>query len=186
MTLSELIRILETLADGHGKHVVTLREVAAMGHASRPAAAMTLLRARKSGLVDRVRSLWINRLSPPALEEVALALCVPSYISFESALYHHGVLSQSPRGALRLATPRRSQNIPTPWGDILCTHLKQNLFFGFDRNRMAHPEKAWLDMVYIRGLQFGRDSVLTETFYTDTLDRKRLKEFGKRYPVWVR
>lgn len=185
MTITELVQVLERLADNHGKHVVTLREVAAMGQASRPAAGMALIRARRGGLVDRVKNLWLNRLSPPAIEEIALAMVIPSYISFESALYHHGILSQSPRGALRLATPRRSQKVTTPLGDIHCVHLKAGLFFGFNRDRMALPEKAWLDMVYIRGMEEGHDTVLTETFYTESLDHKRLKEFGQRYPDWV-
>lgn len=185
MNLVDFLQILQTLAKTHGKRVFLLREIAALSGASRPATGMTLLRAQKKGLVFRVGNLWVNRADPAPLEEIALALRSPSYISFESALYRRGVLSQSPRGALTLATPRRSGSFVTPLGTIRFIHLKNDLIFGYDETRLAYSEKAWLDLVYIRG-RSGRRILWTEQFYPETLNRKRLKQFAGHFPLWVR
>lgn len=184
MKLVEFLQLLQGLAKTHGKRTFLLREIAALSGASRAATGMTLLRAQKQGLVFRLGNLWVNQLDPPPLEDVALALRSPSYISFESALYRRGILSQSPRGQLTLATPRRSGVFATPLGAIRFIHLKTELFFGYDEARMAYPEKAWLDLVYIRGRR-GREGIWTEKFYPKNLNRKRLKDFSKKFPPWV-
>lgn len=181
MTLVDLIQLLQRLIRENGKRLFLLREIAALSGASRASAGMALLRARKKGIVFRVGNLWINRLDPPELSEIAFALRSPSYLSFESALYRQGVLSQSPRGALTMATSGRSGQFETPWGTIRFVHLKRDLFFGYDAQRLAYPEKAWLDLIYIRG-RSGRSQIITETVYLERLNRKRLKEFGRRFP----
>lgn len=181
MTSLKLVQLLQKLARDHRKKVFTLRDMASLGGESRPAAAMTLVRAAKKGLIGRVGNLWINLMDPPELLEVALALPSPSYLSFESALYRQGLLSQSPRGELTLATAGRSRLLRTPLGSIRMIHLKPSLFFGFDGNRIAFPEKAWLDLLYLRGRR-GRTGLATEEFYLEGLDRKRLIKFARSFP----
>lgn len=185
MTLIHLIQLLQRLTREHKKKVFNLREIAALARESRPSAAMTLLRGAKKGLVARVGNLWINLMDPPDLLEVALSLRSPSYLSFESALYRHGVLSQAPRGALTMATTGRSQRFEAPLGMVQFIHLKPSLFFGFDERRIAFPEKAWLDLLYIRG-RGGRRGMITEEFYLEKLNKKRLREIAKKFPDWVR
>lgn len=178
MNQIELMKILQKLSQEHRKKIFLLKEIAAYSGLSRPQVAMSLLRGLKKEILWRVKNHWINRLDPPTLEELALTLVSPSYISFESALYHHHVLSQSPRGGLTLATTSRPRRIDTPLGRIEAIHLKSDLFWGYDAHRMALPEKAWLDLHYIRsrkGLQFP------EVFYLDQLDQKKIKSFLKNY-----
>ncbi|HCU25192.1 MAG TPA: hypothetical protein DF383_09250 [Deltaproteobacteria bacterium] len=184
MSQLELVQKLIQSARDHGKKIFSLREIAALSGASRSAVAMTLLRAQKKQLVFRVANLWVNQLDPPNLTEIALSLRSPSYLSFESALYRHGILSQSPRGALTLATTKRPGEFDTPLGRIRFIHLKNSLFFGYDENRIAYPEKAWLDLIYIRGRQ-GREAAFSETFYLENLNQKRLKEWMEKFPDWV-
>ena len=184
MNLVDFLKLLQGLAKDHAKRVFLLREIAMLSGSSRAATGMTLLRAQKKGLVFRIGNLWVNHLDPPRLIEVALALRSPSYLSFESALYQQGILSQSPRGGLTLATPRRSGIFETPLGRIRFIHLQSSLFFGFDETRTAYPEKAWLDLIYIRG-RSGRDGIFTEQFYPKYLNRKRLKLFSARFLDWV-
>lgn len=180
MTQIDLVRILQRLARDHKKRVFSLREIASLGAVSRPAAGMALIRGEKNGIVSRVRTCWINQLDPPALMEIAFALASPSYLSFESALYHHGIISQSPRGALTVATAGRPGRVKTPWGAIQLIHLKRSLFFGYDVHRIAYPEKAWLDLLYIRG-RSGRRGLVTETVYPERLNSRRLKMFEKKF-----
>lgn len=178
------MQLLQRLARDHKKKIFSLREISALASISRPAAGMLLLRASRNHLVFRARNLWVNLTDPPELIEVGLALASPSYLSFESALYHHNVLSQSPRGGLALVTTGRPRQVETPLGTIRFTHLKPGLFFGYDENRIALPEKAWLDLLYIRGRK-GRSGMITETFYLRRLNRQRLRSFAARFPEWV-
>lgn len=184
MKAVDLIRWMRRLHEDHHKRVFFAKEIAALSGESRASAAMTLIRAARKGLVERVGNLWINLIDPPELLEVALAYRPSSYLSFESALYRCGLLSQSPRGGLTLATPTRPQVVKTSLGVIRFIHLKPNLFFGFDERRIALPEKAWLDWLYLRGLR-GRGQPITETVYSARLNRRRLKEFAQRFPWWV-
>lgn len=179
------MRILQRMARDHKKRIFSLREIASLAAVSRPAAGMALIRGEKNGIVSRVRTCWINRLDPPELPEIAFALVSPSYLSFESALYRHGVLSQSPRGALTVATAGRPGRVETPFGLIQFIHLKRALFFGYDADRIAIPEKAWLDLLYIRG-RSGQRGLVTEKVYPDRLNPRRLRLFEKRFPSWVR
>lgn len=145
---------------------------------------MTLLRGQRHGLLWRVKNLWINRRDPPQLEEIALALVSPSYLSFETAMYKQGILSQSPRGALTAATLGRPRVISTPLGQIQFFHLKPDIFFGFNEERIAWPEKAILDLCYIR-LRKGLEPLPDLTFYPEELNRRRLRELAERFPSYV-
>lgn len=187
MTLFELTKALHQLAREEKKRIFSLRELAAFSNESRPAVGMALRRAKIKGLVAHVRSVWINQLDPPVLEEIAFSLASPSYISFESALYHHGVLSQSPRGELTVATLGRPSVVETPFGVIRFIHLQRQLFFGFDVNRVAWPEKAWLDLLYIRGLRGPRNQeLLTEEVYLNELNAQKIAKLTRRFPPWIR
>lgn len=180
----ELIKYLAELAHQHSKKVFRLRELSIFAKTGVEATAMCLLRLKKKGIVDRVGSLWMNLLDPPALEEVALTLCSPSYISFENALFKRNVLSQSPRGLLSLVTTKRSGRYETPMGNIESVHMKPQLFFGYDKTRVAHPEKALLDMIYIRTKK-GLDPLPPVTLYWEEFNRSRLKQWGKKFPPFV-
>lgn len=180
----DLVKCIRCLAKDHNKKIFTLRELAGYARVSRPAAGMSLLRAMKNNVVSRVANRWINLMDPPSLEEIAFSMASPSYVSFESALYQHGILSQSPRGYLSVAVRGRPGEVATPLGKIRFTHLKAPLFFGFGADRMAYPEKAWLDLLYIRGRQ-GREAMLSEEIDRSGFNKKRLREFEKKFPGWV-
>lgn len=180
----ELIKTINSLSQDYKKKVFSVREMASLLFLSRPAAAMLLIRAEKKGIVFRVKNLWVNYLNPPSLLEVALALYSPSYLSLESALFHHQCLSQSPKGGLTLVTPGRPFKVKTPLGNIQFFHINEKLFFGFDVHRIAYPEKAWFDLVYLRGLK-GRSKILSEEIDLDGFNQKRLFRFTTCFPSWV-
>lgn len=184
MTQLELIRIMQMLSKRHNKRVFSLREISLLAGETRAAAGMSLLRAEKHNIVSRVRNLWLNMLDPPPLDTVAFSVQTPSYISFESALYRHGIVSQSPRGELLVATTLKPCSVQTKLGDIHYVHLAKKLFFGFDENRVALPEKAFLDMIYIR-IRYGTYKQYSDVLYPELLNKKRLKLFLKAYPLYV-
>jgi len=184
MRTIELIKILSQLAKEHHKKVVTLKELSIFTNQTASAIAMALLRLKKQGCVERIGLLWINMMDRPTLEEIALAFPFPSYISFESALFRKNLLSQSPRGSLLVATTARPRHVTTPLGNIEFIHLNPKLFFGFDKNRVAHPEKALLDMVYVRK-KWGLEGLPRVTFYWEELQKSRLKRFAKQFPNYI-
>lgn len=184
MTQLELISIMQMLAKKHNKRVFSLRELSLLAGETCASTGMSLLRGEKHKIVSRVRNLWLNMQDPPSLETVALIMQTPSYISFESALYRHGIVSQSPRGELLVATTLKPCKIRTPLGTIHYMHLAKKLFFGFDENRIALPEKAFLDMIYIR-IRHGTFEHYSDVLYPELLNRKRLKLFLKEYPMFV-
>jgi len=181
----DLIKILNVLAKDHKKKIFSVREVATLLSLSRPAAAMLLIRAEKNGLVFRVKNVWVNLLNPPELLEIAFTLVSPSYLSLESALFHHQCLSQSPKGWLTLVTISRPCTIICPLGNIQYFHVKEKLFFGFDIQRIAYAEKALLDLIYLRGLK-GRTNIISEEIYCDRFNKKKTSKFLKHFPLWVR
>lgn len=182
MTSTVFIKLLQIFAK-QNKRLFTLKEIVAYSGESFASASMSLLRAKKNGFVGCVNNLWFNLLEPPTLEEVALELRSPAYISFESALYKHGVLSQSPRGELVLATTLRPCRIYTPFGNIRYIHLAKDIFRGFDDTRLALPEKAFLDMIYIRA-KSGKKH-FPEVFYLENLNKKKMSALAKAFPLWL-
>jgi predicted transcriptional regulator of viral defense system len=111
-------------------------------------------RLAASGFLIRLaRGRWMlarerNKLLVP--EE--LTAPYPAYISLQTALYHHGMVSQIPTVtyAVSLAKTRRYH---TPIGTFSIHHVAPDFFFGFERNRtnvpIALPEKALLDVLYL-------------------------------------
>ncbi len=183
MTNIDLIKLMNDFARKFDKRLFSLREIATYSGESQASIGMTLVRARRTGLVGRVRNLWFNKMDMPSIADIALTLRSPSYISFESALYHHGILSQAPKDILTVATTLRPCIVETALGKIYYGHLSQRLFFGFDADRIAYPEKAMLDLIYIRNKRgLGEFS---EVIYTDMLDKKRLAKFAKNFPPHI-
>lgn len=178
------IQLLNQLTKEAGKRVFRLNEFTLYAQSTAAAAGMALLRLEKDGVVERAGELWINKLDTPSLAEIACSLKPLSYISFESALYQKGGLSQSPQGLLSVATTGRPSRQKTSLGTIEFLHIKKELFFGFDSERVAHPEKALLDLIYIRK-KHGLDPLPPVTIYWDELKQKRLKDYARAYPKSV-
>ena len=119
-------------------------------HASKIAARL----AEAGHLLALRRGVWAfpGRLDPMAVPE-RLTAPQPAYVSLQSALYHHGMISQIPSSvyAVSLARTRR---YATPLGVVSVHHVAPAFFFGFEALgdkgiRMARPEKALLDVFYL-------------------------------------
>jgi predicted transcriptional regulator of viral defense system len=100
------------------------------------------------------RGVWAfpGRLDPLAMPE-RLTAPQPAYVSLQSALYHHGMISQIPASiyAVSLARTRR---YTTPLAVVSIHHVAPDFFFGYETLgengiQMARPEKALLDVFYL-------------------------------------
>lgn len=144
---------------------------------------------RTGKLVRLMRNVFL--FPDAAIDEfvVANALRTPSYVSLESALSTQGVI---PDVAIHVTsvTPRAPTTIRTAQGVFLYRRLKPELFFGFTKNQdpksalyydIAEPEKALLDLIYIRRLR----TLSSERVNRDVLDQGVLRRYGKSFPRWV-
>ena len=141
----------------------------------------SLQRMVKEGLMIRAaRGIYVNALAAirnPSLivEDVAKALRPGelSYISLESILSEHGVISQIPVSRLTVMTTGAKGTHKTPFGTIEFTHTKRSVpdilnrtIFVKDRPlRIAKKRAAVTDL-----LRVGRN--------TDMIDYEELEEEG--------
>jgi len=77
----------------------------------------------------------------------------PSYVSLQSALYYHGMISQIPAVTYAVSIGR-TKKYKTPLGVFSIHHVSPSFFFGFksmgkDIAKMASPEKSLIDFFYL-------------------------------------
>lgn len=151
-------------------------------------ASKTLARLAAAGhLAALRRGLWafedrVDRLALPA----HLAAPFPAYLSLQTALHHHGMISQIPSVtyAVSLARTRR---FDTPLGSVSLHHVAPGFFFGYEAagrggGRMATPEKALLDFLYLRPAKTRLFRALPELELPRTFSTARAERMIRRIP----
>lgn len=110
--------------------------------------------AENKELIHLKHATWVFPDVEPLLIPFLLVAPFPAYISLQTALYYHGMVSQIPSViyAVSLARTRLyKNNIAT----VSIHHIQQDFFFGYqemEENRLikiASPEKALLDIFYL-------------------------------------
>jgi len=106
----------------------------------------------------------------------------PSYISFESALNHHGILSQFPYETTS-ATPKKSKSKLV--GEKLYSYaqIKKSLFWGYIKQGnylIAEPEKALLDQLYLNAKGIRGHSI--DEYDYSRIDTSKLWQYAKQFP----
>jgi predicted transcriptional regulator of viral defense system len=147
-----------------------------------------LTRALKAGYVARiVRGAYYNTFKEaPRVEDVACYLRTPSYISCEWALNYHGVILQVPFvcTVITLSASVGERNKVHYKGTVIeYSKISEKLFHGYevsDGFNMAIPEKALLDLLYLRGRMPFADEI-----EPDNLDITKLTDLSKSYPKSV-
>ena len=121
-----------------------------------PAHASKLLaRLASSGhIVHLSRGMWAfkEKVEILALPEY-LTKPFPSYVSLQSALYYHGMISQIPSVTYAVSIGR-TKKYKTPLGVVSIHHVNPSFFFGYqsigkDIAKIATPEKALIDYFYL-------------------------------------
>ncbi len=128
------------------------------------------------------RDLWIVKDNiDPLMVLDYLTLPAPSYVSLQSALYYHGIITQIPAiiYGVSLARTRRYE---TSIGVYSLHHIDPQLFFGFDvigdhQVRMAQPEKALFDYFYFKSAKSKLFYTLPEIEIPKKFDWNKLIEF---------
>jgi predicted transcriptional regulator of viral defense system len=108
-------------------------------------------RLRKNGILQKLtKGKYQFLLSNPTDFEIANFLYSPSYISLETALNLHGILTQAPY-EITLLTPLRNKTIEISGRRFVYLHITPKLYYGFQKEKnflLATPEKALFDELY--------------------------------------
>lgn len=127
-----------------------------------------------------------NRLQTYQTEEVAGIIYPPSYISCETALFHHSIIDQAPMSVVSVST-RKSKRIQIGEGGLIYHKVHPSLFWGYarvDGYLLAEPEKALLDWIYLSARKNFRPPL--DELNREHLDLKKLKRYAARFPLFVR
>lgn len=151
------MKLTTALAEIKKSRQAVLRTADVMGllGINKSSASKMLSRLADSGHVTRVkRGLWIvaEGLDPLVLPRY-LTSPFPSYVSLQSALYYHGMISQIPR-IIYCVSLARTRLYRTPLETISIHHVAPPFFSGYKEVGrqgvfMATPEKALLDFLYL-------------------------------------
>lgn len=156
---------------GFGKDVVTTEDVAVRLRMTVSGASRVLSRLAVDGLVVRLRhGLWSLRadIDPFELTE-ALTAPFPSYVSLQSALYRHGLISQIPQ-VIYVVSLARTHRVTTTIATYSIHHLPPKLFGGYETHghvNLATPEKALVDTLYLANARSGLFARLPEVELPD-------------------
>jgi predicted transcriptional regulator of viral defense system len=150
MTLVEALGKIEAL----GQPFFETKDVAALLGVENSNASKIVSRLAQGGLIIPIRrGKWAlrTRLNKLAVAE-HLTSPYPAYVSLQSALYHHGMISQIP-AVTYVVSLARARRYKTPVGTFSIHHVAPDFFFGYEldktgRVKIASPEKALADMFY--------------------------------------
>lgn len=97
---------------------------------------------------------WIFPDTEPLILPSILAAPFPAYVSLQTALYYHGMISQIPTTIYAVSLGRTSTH-KTPIANISMHHIQPSFFFGYEEIennellKIATPEKALIDIFYL-------------------------------------
>lgn len=145
---------------------------------------MALGRLQTRRVVKRIcRGFYANPFNTPTLEEISAEIYKPSYISLESALYRHGILSQFPF-TLTCVTTRLPRKFKTTFGAIEYRQVSKNRFFGFVRKDsyfQAEPEKALADFLYLNKRRELKGQL--SEFKMEKVNPRRLRRYLRKMGI---
>jgi predicted transcriptional regulator of viral defense system len=168
-----------------GKPVFTTGDAALHLAMTRSAASRALSRLAGAGLVLPVRrGLWSleTQIDPLRLPEY-LTAPFPAYVSLQTALQLHGMISQMPR-VIYVASLAPTRRIKTRIADYSVHRLAPTFFGGFVTTaggvRLASPEKALLDTLYLAPARSRLFATLPEVEIPRSFDREAARRWSER------
>jgi len=121
---------------------------------------------------------------------VANLLLPESYVSFELALSHHGMFDQLTKQTTSVSL-KSYKSVELSGVNYSFVKTKHELFFGWQDvligslgAKIAHPEKALIDIVNFRKSQFTIDLVIEKlTEHRSDLDLNRLNDYISKFSI---
>ncbi|OGT44640.1 MAG: hypothetical protein A3F42_07955 [Gammaproteobacteria bacterium RIFCSPHIGHO2_12_FULL_37_34] len=135
--------------------------------------------------VRLMRGKWVTTPQiDPLILPASLTAPFPSYISLQTALFYHAMISQIPHTIYAVSLARTHYYI-TSFGSISIHHVNPNFFFGFARNNqinIATPEKALIDVLYLTSAKSNLFKALPEIEFPKSFNYKKAKAIIKKIP----
>ena len=176
--ISELRRLRAPLISTHDASV--------LWNMSPSAANKTL--TRLSPIVRQIRrGLWaIEEKVDPFTVAPYLTAPYASYVSLQTALYAHGMISQIP-ALIYTVTTDRARQVETSVGVFSIHKIAPEFFLldGFDiigDVRLALPEKALLDVLYLSATSDRRFAALPEIEIPSNFNARRARGWIRKIP----
>jgi len=136
-------------------------------------------------IVHLSRGLWAfkDKVDLLALPEY-LTTPFPSYVSLQSALYHHDMISQIPAITYAVSIGR-TKRYETPLGIVSVHHVQPSFFFGFESigkgiAKIASLEKALIDYLYLSPSKSNLFKALPELEFPKSFAVKRARRIINR------
>jgi predicted transcriptional regulator of viral defense system len=172
-----------------GKPVLTTEDAAVRLRVSVSAASRMLGRLAGKGLVHALRrGLWAMDadLDPLLLPEY-LTAPLPAYVSLQTALHRHGMIEQIPR-VVYAASLARTRRIVTSIATYSVHRLVPEFFGGYATDpktgvKMATPEKALLDVLYLSAARSRLFARLPELELPRGFDMRECRRWINRIPA---
>lgn len=167
--------------------VIPARDAAAHLRLSAGATSQLLRRLEIAGLAQRLRrGLWsLRRHLDPLVAAASIVAPFPAYVSFQSALKIHGLISQMP-AVVYVASLARPQRIRTPIATFSIHRIAPEFFGGFVTTHegapIAQQEKALVDLLYLAGGRSRFMKALPEVEIPREFDRKAAAAWIARIP----
>ncbi len=176
---------LEFFRTHKDKKLFSVHDLSQLTSRKRNSLIVQLNRLVASDVIERkARGWYANPFNPPSSEEVAMVLRYPSYLSMEYALSKQGILSQRVY-TLTIITTKLPYTYERDKATYEYHQVKRSFFYGFESEndvRSATPEKALLDLIYIRSREMSDEHLrsLIDDMYLEELDKKRFEKFHKK------
>lgn len=127
--------------------------------------------------VRLMRGRWAtSRQIDPLILPEYLTAPFPSYVSLQTALFYHGMISQIPPTIYAVSLARTRQYL-TSFGNISIHHLHPDFFFGFEQIgqiKMATMEKALIDILYLIPAKSKLFKTLPEVEFPQSFSAKKV------------
>lgn len=165
--------------------VVRTNDAAAHWGASPALASKMLARLAVAGHVTRLqRGIWqIDLAAAPWTLHPYMTDPSLSYLSLQTALFHHGMIDQIPT-TIHLISTAKTRTIQTPLGTYAVHQVAPGFFCGFEPfaggpAQMATPEKALVDFFYFRPTRNRSFRALPELEIPKGFKLPRARDFAR-------
>lgn len=166
-----------------GRNYFSFTDILKFSKVDKDVLKVSLARLVKQNKIFRlIKGYYCLSMTDIDYESFACEIVQPSYISFEYALWKHGLINEIPT-TLTLATTKKTKKYFLSSISIEYSQIKKELFFGYiiDKNvLLAEKEKAVLDEFYMVSINQRSFNLSKIDFFK--LNKKSLFQWLNKYP----
>lgn len=174
MTTLDWIKIINEFKS-KGIKIVHRSALESLYSGTKASLSVIINRLEKKGLIKRITKDWLC-FPPCEVWEIVRIVFPTAYISLEWALHYHDIIDQEIK-IITLVSLNKTRCVKNSY--VFEIHkISRKLHFGFDEKRIAEPEKALLDTIYLR-------KKVAFDLNIELLNTNRLKKYMKKFPKRV-